>query len=113
MIRNLHLAPWLLALGIAPIVAACTVYSTTPAVVAEGEIVESPPPAPAYPPPEPIPPPPSAVHIWIEGHYRWGGRAYVWERGHYEARPHPRAHYVRGHWQARGRARVWINGHWD
>ena len=76
-------------------------------------VVQSPPPAPAPPPPEVVPPPPSPEHIWIVGYHRWNGRAYEWQRGHYERRPHANARYVAGHWEMRGSGHVWIDGHWQ
>src|SRR5262245_28005648 len=79
MIRNIHLARWLLLFSVVPL-AACTVYTMTPSatVVAEGQVVEYEPPPPPPPRVEVIPPAPSSVHVWIGGSYRWSGRAYVW-----------------------------------
>src|SRR5579859_3579583 len=86
-----------------------------------------PPPAPVGvavakppPPPPPIvevrPPPPGVAAEWffVEGHHRWDGVRYVWERGHWERRPTRRgAMWVPGHWDRRPDGmHVWINGHW-
>ena len=80
----------------------------------DGEYVEAEeaPVAPPPPPAEAVPPAPSNDHVWVEGHYRWHGRVYVWDRGHYEHRPHHRASWVPAHWEKRGHRRVWVNGHW-
>lgn len=78
------------------------------------EVVVANPPPP--PPPEvepPPPPPPQPGVVWVVGAHRWDGRAYVWERGHYERPPRAGAGYVQGHWEERrGRGKVWVNGHW-
>ena len=82
------------------------------APVAQGEVVVADPPPP--PPPQvepPPPPPPQAGMVWVAGAHRWDGRAYQWERGHYERPPRANAGYVAGHWEARGRGKVWVNGH--
>jgi hypothetical protein len=76
-------------------------------------VVESAPPPPAPPPQPPPPPPPSPEHYWVAGYYGWEGREYRWHPGHYERRPHARAHWVGAHWEVRPRGRVWIEGHWD
>jgi WXXGXW repeat (2 copies) len=76
-------------------------------------VVEAPPPEPAPPAEAPPPPAPSPMHVWIRGHYRWGGARYVWIRGHYERRPRASARYVYGHWEGRARGKVWVHGHWD
>jgi hypothetical protein len=75
---------------------------------------DPPPPAPPPPPVEPAPPaPPAPDQEWVVGYYRWDGRAYAWERGHYERRPHPGARWNPGHWEARGRGKVWIEARWE
>jgi hypothetical protein len=70
---------------------------------------------PAAPPPqaEAVPPAPNAQSYWVAGHYRWNGRAYDWQHGHYEARPTPTAQYVQGHWEQRGNRHYWVDGHWS
>jgi hypothetical protein len=51
--------------------------------------------------------------FWIEGHYRWDGVRYVWERGHWERRPHSHAVWVPAHWQRRPDGRhEFIPGYW-
>lgn len=84
-----------------------------PPVAYEGEYVETEeaPPAPA-PIVETIPPAPSNEDVWIEGQYRWHAHAYVWERGHYQHRPHGGARWIGGHWEKRGHRRMWVDGHW-
>ncbi len=79
-----------------------------------GEVVVANPPPPPPPEVEPPPPaPPEPGFIWVVGAHRWDGRAYVWERGHYERPPRAGAGYVQGHWEERrGRGKVWVNGHW-
>ena len=65
----------------------------------------------------PPPPPPRQVvtirtgQIWVEGHQRWTGSAYVWQDGYYERE---RAGYVYapGRWQRQQRGHVWIEGTW-
>lgn len=84
-----------------------------PAAAPAQVVVEAPPAPPPAPPAEPVPPPPTPEHTWVAGHHRWDGRAYVWERGHYERRPHANARYVAGHWDRREHGHVWIDGHWE
>jgi hypothetical protein len=88
-------------------------YATTdPPPPPEGVVVEAPPP----PPPvivEAPPPAPGPEFVWIGGYHHWNGYRYVWVRGRYERRPHPRARWVAPHWEARGRGHVWIGGRWD
>jgi hypothetical protein len=80
----------------------------------QGEVVVEQPPAP--PPPEaepPPPPPPTPDAYWVVGYHRWNGRAYIWERGHFEHRPHANARWVGAHWEHRGRGNVWIEARWE
>jgi WXXGXW repeat (2 copies) len=94
-------------------ISACYVEART-RPVAEGELVyesEPPPPPPAEV--EVVPVSPGPDFIWIGGYHRWEGRRYVWIRGHYERRPHPRARWVNPHWEARGRVHVWVGGRWE
>ena len=37
---------------------------------------------------------PSREHVWVNGYQRWDGRAYVWEPGRWEKRPHAHAVWV-------------------
>lgn len=85
-------------------------------------------PAPVYAPAPvvevvaPQPPPPMFVEnvvvrpgfIWAHGYWRWDGRRYVAERGHWEPM-RPGYHYAHPHWEQRGdgwhwRAGVWVGG---
>ena len=93
-------------------ISGCYVESGTPPP-ANPAYVEAPPPAPTPPPPEAVPPAPSPEHVWVAGYNRWNGRAYEWQSGHYERRPHSNAQYVAGHWEKRDRGHVWVDGHWQ
>ena len=55
---------------------------------------------------------PSREHVWVNGYQRWDGRAYVWEPGRWERRPHPHAVWVPARWQHRHDGYVFIEGHW-
>jgi len=70
----------------------------------------------------PQPPPPMFVEnivarpgfIWARGYWRWDGRHYVAERGHWEP-IRPGHHYAHPHWEQRSdgwhwRAGVWVTG---
>ncbi len=67
------------------------------------------PPAPRV---ERRPPPPTLRHVWVDGFYRWDGRAYVWAPGYWTVPPRARARWVPGHWAHRRRGYYWIEGHW-
>ncbi|HLG86513.1 MAG TPA: YMGG-like glycine zipper-containing protein [Alphaproteobacteria bacterium] len=69
----------------------------------------TPPPAPRY---EAVPPPPAEHLSWVPGHWRWDGYRYVWEQGHYVARPYARSTWIPGHWVQRPQGWVWEEGHW-
>ena len=81
----------------------------------EEAVYESEPPPPPPPPAEVevAPAPPGPEFVWIGGYHHWDGRRYVWMRGHYERRPHPRARWVAPHWEARGRGHVYVRGRWE
>ncbi|HEY2407896.1 MAG TPA: hypothetical protein VGI10_17935 [Polyangiaceae bacterium] len=100
---------WLVA---ASTLCGCYVEAEPVAPTASGEVVVADPPPPPPPQAEAVPPPPQPGVSWVPGYHRWDGRAYVWERGHYERPPRADARYVQGHWEARGRGKVWVNGHW-
>ena len=55
-----------------------------------------------YPPPagfaEVVPPQPNGDAVWIDGHWAWRGRKYVWERGGWVVPP-AGARYA--HWRVR------------
>jgi hypothetical protein len=57
---------------------------------------------------------PGPRHVWVAGHHRWDGRAYVWEAGRWVVPP--RASYrtwVPGHWaHSRRHGYYWVDGHW-
>jgi hypothetical protein len=95
------------------LVSGCYVESGPPPATAEPVYVQAPPPAPAPPAPEAVPPAPSPEHAWVPGYHRWNGRAYEWQNGHYERRPHSNARYVAGHWERRDRGHTWVEGHWQ
>jgi hypothetical protein len=70
----------------------------------------------APPPPrvEVVPPPPAPIEreVWVPGHWRWNGRDYVWDSGHYIERPSVRAEYESGHWVQTAGGWTWVPGHW-
>lgn len=67
------------------------------------------------PPPrrEARPRPPGREYIWIEGYHRWTGAEYAWVPGHWERRPHGRAHWKKGRWYHSPRGWYWSEGHWE
>lgn len=80
---------------------------------AQGEVVvENPPPPPPAVVEAPPAAPPQAGMVWIAGYNRWDGRAYQWQRGHYERPPRAQARYTAAHWEARGHGKVWVNARW-
>ena len=66
------------------------------------------------------PPPPREVmiaqpgprHVWVQGHYRWNGNRYVWERGYWSVPPRGRSAWVPGRWERRNGGNFWIQGYW-
>lgn len=66
---------------------------------------------------EPPPPPRRTVievrpgFVFIEGHHRWNGNAYVWEDGYY-VRERPGYNWYPGRWERKGRGHVWVEGSW-
>jgi hypothetical protein len=93
---------------------ACYVQSGPPMQPAPApiQVVEAPPALPPPPPPEPVPVATAPDQHWVTGYHRWDGRHYVWERGHYEHRPHTRAEYVPAHWERHPHGQVWVDGRW-
>ena len=69
--------------------------------------------APPRPPHEARPRAPGRTYIWIEGYYRWTSTEYVWVPGHWEQKPHPRAHWHRGRWYRGNRGWYWVDGRWE
>ena len=61
---------------------------------------------------EMVPLSPGPGYFWIRGYWGWGGSAYNWVPGRWEARPHPRAVWVAGHWRSVRRGWYWVPGHW-
>ena len=55
---------------------------------------------------------PSPRHVWIQGHYRWTGNRYVWDRGYWTVPPRDRAVWVPGRWDRRNGGHFWIQGYW-
>jgi hypothetical protein len=95
-------------------VAGCNVYVRPAgvAVVAPGEVevTSAPPAAPPYP--EVVTAAPGPEFIWIGGVWTWGGRGWVWERGHWDRRPHPGAIWVPHHYEYRNGRHVFVRGGW-
>ena len=55
---------------------------------------------------------PTPRHVWVDGFYRWNGRAYVWAPGYWVVPPRSQARWVPGHWAHHSRGYYWIEGHW-
>jgi YXWGXW repeat-containing protein len=55
---------------------------------------------------------PGRDFIWIEGYYRWTSAEYDWVPGHWEQRPHRKAHWKQGRWHHTDRGWYWEEGHW-
>jgi hypothetical protein len=53
-----------------------------------------------------------AGYVWINGHYRYDGKRYVWKPGYYERVPRGYARWEPGRWDRRGDGYVWIEGRW-
>ena len=97
--------------GLALAVAALTAPLVAPAQVSvnihvPGLVITAPPP----PRHEPLPPL-RGGHVWVPGHWAWGGNAHVWQAGTW--RPErPGYAYAPGRWvQAQGGWR-WVEGDW-
>ena len=58
-----------------------------------------------------VAPGPLALWFWAPGCWEWRGH-WVWNGGHWIARPHPRAVWVSSGWVHRGHGHVWVAGHW-
>ena len=50
--------------------------------------------------------------VWVGGHHRWDGHAYVWAGGYWAAPPRPHAVWVPGHWRRDPGGYFWVEGHW-
>lgn len=76
-------------------------------------VLDSPPPPPPRPPRREVVYVRSAPEaIWIEGHWVYYGRGYIWEDGHWEVPPPRYHHYVSPHWERRDHGHVYIRGYW-
>ena len=103
---------WLVALVSGLALTGCYVESGPPPA-SDPSLVEVPPPPPPPPAAEAIPPSPGPDYVWIAGAHRWNGRAYEWQRGHYERKPQPNARYNPGHWEKQNRGHRWVEGRWE
>ncbi|MEJ2367330.1 MAG: hypothetical protein P8Z49_03010 [Acidobacteriota bacterium] len=68
--------------------------------------------APPAPRAEVIPARVPPGQVWIRGHYRWDGRAYLWVPGSYVRAPHARARWSPGRWRHSNRGWYWTPGRW-
>jgi hypothetical protein len=59
-----------------------------------------------------IPVVPGPGFVWLEGYYRWDGRAYVWVPGRWARPPRARARWIPGHWVHDRRGWYFVEGHW-
>ncbi len=66
---------------------------------------------PVYPV-EVVPVAPGPGYVWIRGYWAWGGAAYYWVPGRWEARPRPYAVWVEGRWRREHRGWYWAPGRW-
>ena len=55
---------------------------------------------------------PGAGYVWIGGYQRWGGSAYAWVPGRWEAPPRPGARWVAHRWVHRHGGYVFVEGRW-
>ena len=58
-------------------------------------------------------PRPSAAHVWVAGYWQWGGNAYAWIPGRWDAPQQPGAIWVAPQWQRRGHGWFFVQGRWD
>ena len=58
------------------------------------------------------PSPPSRRHVWIDGYWRWNGRKYVWERGHWARPPQERAVWVAPRYERHEQGYRYTPGQW-
>ena len=76
-------------------------------------IVQQPPPAEVV---ETVPPPPGPPEVWVwqRGHWRWDGRSYQWNQGHWVQRPPHVNAWVAPHWQQHPNGGwIFIEGRWQ
>ena len=55
---------------------------------------------------------PSRGYVWMPGYYRWDGRAYMWDRGHWVLPPRPHARWVEPRWERRRHEWIFREGRW-
>ncbi len=53
---------------------------------------------------------PGAKAAWVDGHWQWNGKRYVWKTGHWVK--NPKGTWVPGHWKKNRGGHVWVKGHW-
>jgi hypothetical protein len=84
------------------------------AACSTGEVVVTPPAAPAARV-EVITPQPGPNYVWVPGYWAWdaGTATYVWQTGHWIVPQNPSAVWVPGQWVARSTGYVWVDGHWQ
>jgi hypothetical protein len=105
----------LIALSLAAILTGCVhrrvVYLSTPPQPGPPpvDVVVSQAPPPAQQ--EVIVASPGPSYYWVPGYWSWQGH-WIWVRGAWTLRPHPRAVYVAGRWVHRGHGYVWVSGRW-
>jgi hypothetical protein len=58
------------------------------------------------------PPPPAHASIWIEGHWQYSGKKYVWAKGRYE-RSRAGQHYVQPRWVKTDKGFGFHAGYWE
>ncbi|WP_198369513.1 YXWGXW repeat-containing protein [Roseomonas rosulenta] len=67
------------------------------------------------PPPPPYarrPPPPRRGRVWVDGHYRWNGRRYVWQEGYWQRARRGRS-YAQPRWDRDGDRWRYSPGRWN
>ncbi len=67
---------------------------------------------PAYYQAEAIGVAPGPGYVFVRGYWEWGGAAYRWVPGRWEARPHPRARWEEGRWRRARGGWYWVPGRW-
>ena len=55
---------------------------------------------------------PSREHVWVGGYHRWDGKAYAWQPGGWEKRPHAHAVWVAPRYTHHRDGYVFVAGHW-
>ena len=70
--------------------------------------VDTDPPAPII---ETVPPSPGADYAWVGGEWAWQDH-WIWEKGHWNARPHPGAVWVPHRYTVHNGKHVFVRGGW-